>query len=82
MNGRCFKCTFSCLAEYGCDYGGRAWKPSPTKRGVLSKLKKKYRRWKFIRMWNKKNKNWRECRHKRKRRTEAIRKAVQSDDRR
>ena len=40
----------------------------------LAELKKKYRRWKFVRMWNKKNKNWRECRHKRKRRAEAVRK--------
>lgn len=39
-------------------------------------IREKYHRWKFVRMWNKKNKNWRECRHKRKRRAEAIRKAL------
>lgn len=75
MNRKCFKCTFDCLSEYGCGCDGRAQRPSPTKCGVLQKLKKKYRRWKFVKMRNKKNNNWRECRHKRKRRAEAMRKA-------
>lgn len=38
-------------------------------------LREKYARWKFLREWNRKNKDWRECRHKIRRRAEALRKA-------
>ena len=76
MRGRCFRCSFDCLAEYGCgDNPSTASGPPPFRQGRLEKLKEKYRKWKFVRVWNKKNANWRECRHKRKRRAEAMRKA-------
>ncbi len=38
-------------------------------------LRERFTRWKFLRKWEKKHKNWKEYRHKRRRRAEALKKA-------
>lgn len=78
MKMKCARCTLSCLSEFGCD--GTIPPPQAVplplhKGGLYRRFKRWYRAWKFVRKWNKKNKDWRECRHKRKRRAEAMRKA-------
>lgn len=64
-----FKCpnSFFCMSTIEKPYYVGAIRPLT--------LREKYERWKFLKAWNKKNKNWKECRHKKRRRADALRKA-------